>query len=250
MTGGRGVFDLPVLNVLVAGGGGIGGALVEALLQRSNVARVICLQRSANVAISDPRFESLHLDVEDGESVTAAMTLLANRVDRVQLAINTVGMLHDESFAPEKRVRDVSQAGLQKLFTVNAAFLPAFANGVSALLRHDEPALLASLSARVGSITDNQMGGWYSYRAAKAAHNMLLKCLAQEWKVSHRNVCVTALHPGTVATPLSTPYTPANYTRTVLQPRESAAALLRVIGQQRPADTGRFLDWQGEMIAW
>jgi NAD(P)-dependent dehydrogenase (short-subunit alcohol dehydrogenase family) len=250
MTDGKGVFDLPAVNVLVAGGGGIGAALVEELLQRSNVARVVCLQRSAKTPMSDPRCESLSLDVEDADSVAAAMVQVAARCDRLHLAINTVGMLHNAALAPEKRVRDVSQAALHKLFAVNAAFLPAFANGVSALMRHDEPAVLASLSARVGSIGDNQMGGWHSYRASKAAHNMLLRCIAQEWKISHRNACVTALHPGTVATPLSTPYTPANYSRRVLQPGESARALLHVLSQQRPADTGSFLDWQGKEIPW
>jgi NAD(P)-dependent dehydrogenase (short-subunit alcohol dehydrogenase family) len=248
MTGG--VFDHPAINVLVAGGGGIAAALVEELLLRESVAQVFCLQRSGKIPVTDPRCESLELDVEDEASIAAAMARLASRCDRLHLVINSVGMLHDETFAPEKRVRDVSPAALHKLFAVNAVFLPALATGVSSLMRHNEPAVLASLSARVGSISDNQMGGWYSYRAAKAAHNMLLKCIALEWKISHRNTCVVALHPGTVATPLSTPHTPANYGRRILQPRESASALLRVIGERRTADTGGFLDWQGEAIPW
>ena len=110
--------------------------------------------------------------------------------------------------------------------------------------------MLASLSARVGSIEDNQMGGWYSYRASKAAHNMLLKTLAREWRVSHKNVAVVALHPGTVQSRLSEPFVTARYRNRVLAGEESAEALLAVIGGLNAKDTGSFLDWQGKAIPW
>lgn len=124
------------------------------------------------------------------------------------------------------------------------------AQGFSKTLRHDDPGILASLSARVGSIADNDMGGWYSYRASKAAHNMLLRTLSREWRISHRNVTVLALHPGTVASALSQPFVSPTYARRVLQPDECAAYLLQVLKERSTSDSGSFYDWRGEPIPW
>jgi NAD(P)-dependent dehydrogenase (short-subunit alcohol dehydrogenase family) len=133
---------------------------------------------------------------------------------------------------------------------VNAGFLVLLANALSGQLKHSEPAVFASLSARVGSITDNGLGGWYSYRASKAAHNMLLKTLAREWGVSHKNVCLLALHPGTVATRLSEPFVTESYRKRVLTTAECSAALLQVIGGTTARQSGSFLSWEGEEIPW
>ncbi len=236
--------------MLVAGGGGIGSALVDDLLSRPNVDRVFCLQRNPATLSDDIRFRAIACDAASEASLDAAIAEVGQACDRLHLVINTVGLLHNEACEPEKRLRDVSANALETLFRVNAAFLPLLAQRVAPLMKHRDAAVLASLSARVGSIGDNGMGGWYSYRASKAAHNMLLRTLAIEWRLSHRNAAVVALHPGTVATRLSKPYTPANYQRRVLQPAESAAHLLQVIGSCTPATTGRFLDWQGEEIPW
>ena len=94
------------------------------------------------------------------------------------------------------------------------------------------------------------MGGWYSYRASKAAHNMLLKTLAREWRVSHKHCAVVALHPGTVETDLSVPYTPANYQKRVLSPEESAAAMLAVLESLDASRSGSFHAWDGAEIPW
>ena len=147
-------------------------------------------------------------------------------------------------------MRDLNLDNLLRSMIINAALLPRLAQAYGRALRHDEPSILASLSARVGSIEDNQMGGWYSYRASKAAHNMLLRTLAREWRISHRNAAVVALHPGTVASPLSEPFVTDSYGKRVLQPGECADALLGVLGGLGAADTGRFLDWQGQPIPW
>ena len=171
-------------------------------------------------------------------------------IERAHLLINTVGMLHSASQQPEKRLQSLKPQQLQQSFLINATLLPLLAQAFSKLLRHDEPALLASLSARVGSIEDNQTGGWYSYRASKAAHNMLLKTLALEWKVSHRNTTVVALHPGTVSSRLSKPFLTARYKKRVLTPPECAEALLGVISQLHPDNSGKFYDWQGQLIPW
>jgi NAD(P)-dependent dehydrogenase (short-subunit alcohol dehydrogenase family) len=164
--------------------------------------------------------------------------------------INTVGLLHANGIQPEKRLKDIQTKAFQHAMAVNALFPALLAEGFSKALRHDQAAMLASLSARVGSITDNGLGGWYSYRASKAAHNMLLRTLSREWRVSHRNVTVVALHPGTVDSALSRPYVGASYGKRVLSPDEAATHLLQVMRDLTPADSGSFFDWRGEPIPW
>lgn len=246
----NGFLQLAGFNAVIVGNGAIGGALLAALLRRPGLQRAFILGRTQKHDSNDPRVTHVYLDAEAPESVTAAAIAVADEVERLHCVINTVGMLHSEDCQPEKRLRDITAGQLQRSFTINAVLLPLLAQGFSSLLRHDEPAVLASLSARVGSIADNKLGGWYSYRATKAAQNMLLRTLSREWGVSHRNVSVVALHPGTVESPLSEPFISRGYRNRVLTPEESAAALLKVLADVRPGNTGVFYDWQGEPIPW
>ena len=241
---------LPQFNVVIVGNGAIGLALLENLLQRQSLNRVVVLGRSANNVSDDKRVTYVTFDAEDAESVMTAATRVKESLDRVHLLINTVGLLHNEHQGPEKRLKALNSEHLQKAFQVNAILLPLLAQAFSTLLRHDDPAVLVSLSARVGSIEDNQLGGWYSYRASKAAHNMLLKTIANEWRISHRNVTVIALHPGTVYSRLSEPFLSERYKNRVLTPEECASSLLAVIGGLQLEDSGNFYDWQGKSIPW
>ncbi|MFK8047521.1 MAG: SDR family NAD(P)-dependent oxidoreductase [Halioglobus sp.] len=238
------------LNVVIVGNGAIGSALLEKLLQREELQHVVVLGRSAHTAPEDERVTHLTFDAEDPQSVMFAAGQAQQLLERVHLLINTVGLLHNQHQVPEKRLKAVDPGNLQKSFQVNAVLLLLLSQAFSKLLRHDEPAVLASLSARVGSIEDNQLGGWYSYRASKAAHNMLLKTIAREWRISHRNVTAVALHPGTVHSRLSEPYVSEHYRKRVLTPTECACALLDVIGELRLEDSGNFYDWQGKSIPW
>jgi NAD(P)-dependent dehydrogenase (short-subunit alcohol dehydrogenase family) len=238
------------INAVVAGGGGIGTAVAEHLLRHYPLRRLIMLQRSGRCAIDDERFQSVAVDATDPASIAAAGETIARSCDRLHLVFNAVGMLHGDGFTPEKRLKDVTPEALTHLAVVNAFFLPQLAAALAPLLRHSEPSIVASVSARVGSITDNSMGGWYSYRASKAAHNMLLKTLAREWRVSHKHCAIIALHPGTVQTGLSQPYTPANYKKRVLTPTQSAEAMLSVLESLTVEQTGSFYAWDGEPIPW
>lgn len=238
------------LNVVVAGGGGIGAAVAERLLNEYAVAKLFLLQRSERCQLDDDRVRHLHVNAEDPATLAVAAEQIAAECSELHLVFNALGMLHDEQFKPEKRLKDVTPEALHKLSAINAWFLPQLAAALAPLLRHRTPSLLASVSARVGSITDNDMGGWYSYRASKAAHNMLLRTLAREWRVSHKHCAVVALHPGTVSTDLSEPYTPPNYNKRVLEPGESAAAMLGVLEGLGATDSGRFFAWDGAEIPW
>ncbi len=245
-----GALQQAALNVVVAGGGGIGEAVTRRLLREYPVKRLFMLQRSGRCQIDDPRFTSLPVDAANPASLSAAAAEISAECGELHLVFNAVGMLHDERFKPEKRLKDVTPDALNRLATVNAWFLPQLALAMAPLLRHGQPSLLASISARVGSITDNDMGGWYSYRASKAAHNMLLRTLAREWRVSHKLCAVVALHPGTVKTGLSEPYTPTNYGKRVLTPDESAEAMLHVLAGLRAGNSGSFYAWDGAEIPW
>lgn len=240
-------LSLSRLNAMVVGGGAIGRAIADTLLAMDNLERLIVLRRSNRALTRDPRVIELSFDAASESDLPG---LDGTGVDRLHLLVNTVGLLHGPDQQPEKRLRDLNLDNLLRSMTINAALLPRLAQTYGRALRHDEPSILASLSARVGSIEDNQMGGWYSYRASKAAHNMLLRTLAREWRISHRNTAVVALHPGTVASPLSEPFVTDSYGKRVLQPGECADALLGVLGGLGAADTGRFLDWQGQPIPW
>lgn len=245
-----GCLQLSGFNAVVVGNGAIGGALLQRLLANPQLNRVTVLGRHDKHAGIDGRAKFLPFDAMEPDSVTAAATGVGQHSERVHLLINTVGMLHTPTQQPEKRLRDVSAQHLQQSFLANAVLLPLLAQSFAPLMRHSDPAVLASLSARVGSISDNKLGGWYSYRASKAAHNMLLQTVSREWSLSHRNVSVVALHPGTVESPLSTPFISKTYDKRVLAPTESAEALLAVIATLRPGETGTFYDWQGQAIPW
>jgi NAD(P)-dependent dehydrogenase (short-subunit alcohol dehydrogenase family) len=242
-------FRLETVNAVVAGGGALGSAFANALARDLPSGRIVMLSRREPGQL-DPRVEVMPVEASDAASVAAAAERVRQSLQKLHILINTVGLLHAEGVRPEKRLRDLDPQAFQQSMAVNALFPALLAEGFSRLLRHDEPGIFASLSARVGSIGDNGLGGWYSYRASKAAHNMLLRTLSREWRVSHRNVAVVALHPGTVDSPLSRPFVRASYDKRVLQPEESVTHLLEVMRGLSPADSGSFFDWRGDTIPW
>ncbi|MEM1154728.1 MAG: SDR family NAD(P)-dependent oxidoreductase [Pseudomonadota bacterium] len=238
------------LNAVIVGDGAIGSALQDELLKRPNLGSIVVLSRKQQAVKHADRTYHLPINLADVKSIASAAKSASEQVPKVHLLINTVGVLHNERLHPEKRLRDLKLEGLLESFQVNAALLALLAQAFGRLLKHDETSVMASLSARVGSIEDNRLGGWYAYRASKAAHNMLLKNIALEWRVSHRRSAVIALHPGTVQSRLSEPFITANYKNRVLTPAECARYLLSVVDQVKPTDSGGFFDWQGNTIPW
>ncbi|MEM1112345.1 MAG: SDR family NAD(P)-dependent oxidoreductase [Pseudomonadota bacterium] len=235
------------LNVVIVGGGTIARSLVAKLCERANLSRLLMLSRSPQDPI-DPRVQEIAIAIDDPATLADAAQALDS--EPLHCLINTIGVLHGPDIQPEKRLKQISIEQMQRSFMTNAMLLPLLAQAFSKSLKHKEPAIIASLSARVGSIEDNQLGGWYSYRASKAAHNMFLKTLSLEWRVSHKNVCVVALHPGTVRSQLSEPFITDRYNKRVLSGKECADALLGVLGDLSAENTGGFYDWQGLPIAW
>lgn len=221
-----------ILRALVIGAsGGIGSALVAALEQRG--AEVTALSRSGN-----------GLDVTDAGSVGAHLGALEGPFDRILIA---TGALEIEGMGPEKALRHLKPESMLAQFRLNAMGPALVLRHVPDLMDRDRPAVVAALSARVGSIGDNRAGGWHSYRAAKAALNQIIRGAAIELGRTHKHAACVALHPGTVQTDLTRKYLGRH---PAVPPSEAAENLLNVIDGLRAADSGGFFDWAGKPIPW
>ncbi len=238
---------------------GIGLEFVRQLLAAPHVTRVFAACRRpalapqlAALASQEPRLRVVALDVADEAQVEAAAREVAADTDRLHLVVNAAGVLHEAAagMAPEKRLADVRADTLAASFAVNAFGPLLVAKHFERLLGHRERAVFASISARVGSISDNRLGGWYAYRGAKAAQNMFTKTLSVEWARSRRNVTCVALHPGTTDTDLSQPFQANVPPEKLFSVERTVRQLLGVIDGLVPGDTGRFLAWDGSEIPW
>jgi NAD(P)-dependent dehydrogenase (short-subunit alcohol dehydrogenase family) len=194
------------------------------------------------------RLELLTLDLRDERTIASAAEKVGRATDRVDLVINVAGVLHGPSFGPEKKLAQVEPEALRTVFEVNAFGPLLVAKHFHGFLRHGERAVFASLSARVGSITDNRLGGWYAYRSSKAAQNMITKTLSIELSRLAPAAIVVGLHPGTVDTDLSKPFQRNVPAGKLLSVEESAASMLAVLDGLTPAATGRVFDYRGEEV--
>jgi NAD(P)-dependent dehydrogenase (short-subunit alcohol dehydrogenase family) len=226
------------LAIVVGSSGGIGRALLGRLATQPRFCAALGLGRSS----SPP------LDLTDEESIAQAARHVRGLEAEVRLVIDATGFLHMDGFAPEKSWRDLDAAHMARAFAVNAI-------GPALLMKHFLPLLprqgrsvFATLSARVGSIGDNRLGGWYSYRASKAALNQLMRTAAVELGRRQPAALCVALHPGTVATRLSAPFAKAGLD--VQTAEQAADGLLQVIDSLRPGSSGGFFDHRGEAVPW
>jgi NAD(P)-dependent dehydrogenase (short-subunit alcohol dehydrogenase family) len=190
------------------------------------------------------------LDLLDEESVQAAAAAVRERSGRLDLLINCSGILHEGAMAPERSLADVDAANLIKAFRVNALGALLVAKAFEPCLRRGRSARFACLSARVGSIGDNRLGGWYAYRSSKAALNQMIRTLSIQWRRLNRPILCVLLHPGTVATDLSAPFTQNYDPAKLFEPDRAARQLLRVLEGLGLDDTGGFFAWDGRPIPW
>lgn len=237
-------------TALVTGAsGGIGNAFVKCLLASPQTGRIFAVSRQPFL-LQDDRLTHVHLDVSHEEGRLELARQL-NSVP-VHLFFNAIGLLHDASqdLKPEKRLDRLTLEGLTQVMQTNA-FTPALLiAAIQSSLQGSHPSIIASLSARVGSISDNHLGGWYSYRASKAAHNMLMKTAAVELSRLNKQSIVLCLHPGTTDTPLSQPFQTRVPSGKLFTPEFVASQLVDVMAKRTPDDTGSFWDWAGEPIEW
>ena len=228
-------------HALVVGSGGIGAAVADALARH-------CPQLEVHTA--GPRRGEQRLDLTDDASLQALADSVVPTLNPLRLVICTAGLLHDGALQPEKRLSQVQRSHLERSFAVNAFGPLLLAQALEARLPRNLPLHFVSFSARVGSIGDNRSGGWYSYRAAKAAQNQLLHTLALEWRRRLPLACVTLFHPGTTATGLSEPFRSGVAAQSLFSPERAATQLLEQLACRGPAQSGEFLAWDGQPIPW
>lgn len=238
---------------------GMGLALVRRLLERGEHARVVATAREPEQSSGLARLRERHgdglrveaIDVTEESSIASAAERIARDLPRLHLLANCAGVLHDgKDVRPEKRLEAVDPGALRRVFEVNAFGPLLVAKHFLPLLRHEERAVLANVSARVGSIGDNRLGGWYAYRASKAAQNMFTRTLSIELQRRAPHVICVALHPGTVDTELSRPFQRSVTPERLFDPDRAARQLLAVIDGLAPEQSGSFLAWDGTSIPW
>lgn len=233
--------------VVVGAGGGIGNAVVELLVASPRVTQVYALTRR-RPALTSPRVVSIPFDLKDEVSIAAAATR-CGADGPLHLVFVATGVLHDGAgLQPEKSWRALNAPSMAESFAVNAIGPALLAKHFLDRLATGEKAVFAALSARVGSIEDNRLGGWYSYRATKAALHMLMRTFAIELARRNPTALCVALHPGTVDTGLSRPFQSSVPDGRLFKPRQAAEQLLRVIDGLDASASGKAFAWDGQRL--
>lgn len=235
----------PLRCAVFGASGGIGKALAEALAARSDVAEVHAGSRGRQ-APNGGKLRPFAFDLTDEASIAAACAAIGGQLDMVLIA--TGRLTRADGTGPEKSYRALSGDGMAELFAVNTIGPALIAKHALPLLRRDGRAVFAAISARVGSISDNRLGGWHAYRASKAALNMLVKNLALELARTHPQAIAVTLHPGTVDTALSAPFQRGLAEGKLFTPAFSAGALLGVLEGLTPAESGGLFAWDGARV--
>lgn len=251
--------ELDRVNALIVGASqGIGLGFVRALLQQHNIAHIYATYRNPETARElfaleqqhGDRLKCLQVDITQEFQIEKALQHIKEVDKQLHLAIYCVGVLHDRNLSPEKSLRQIDPEKLIYSFQVNSIGAVLLAKHLMPLFNKSERSIFAAISAKVGSIGDNRLGGWYGYRASKAALNMFLKTTAIEYNRRCPKTIVVALHPGTTDTRLSQPFQ-KNVPSGKLFPVEHTVNLLsRVIAGLDMKDSGEFFSWDGARLPW
>jgi NAD(P)-dependent dehydrogenase (short-subunit alcohol dehydrogenase family) len=225
--------------VIIGASGGIGGAFEAALIEEGAFDVVHGFART--------RSGAQHLDLLDEASIETAAAHVAKGPSPT-LVIVATGLLHENGAGPEKALRDLDPAWLAKVYAVNAIGPALVAKHFLPIMPRTGRAVFAALSARVGSIADNRLGGWHGYRASKAALNMMVRNLAIEERRRNDRAIVVALHPGTVDTALSRPFQGNVQAGRLFDAERAALQLLDVIEELKVSDSGKLFDFEGNEI--
>ena len=236
-------------TLVVGANSGIGRAVIELALAAGE--SVLAVSRQS-LPVAHPRLQHFCGGADENEIISVIKELAAQSpvFDRVVITLGVLHQANEPALFPEKRLEEVSSAQWQHSFFVNTVLPGVWVSRLLPLLKGEQPCVMSVLSARVGSIGDNGLGGWYSYRSSKAALNMFLKNAAVEYARRAPNVKLIAFHPGTTDTALSKPFQ-ANVAPEKLFTPQFVAGQLQEIMQSQPADgTLSYLDWQGQPIPW
>jgi NAD(P)-dependent dehydrogenase (short-subunit alcohol dehydrogenase family) len=224
--------------VIIGARGGIGAALADALEKDPNYAQVIRLHRESNPPVN----------LLDESSIAAAAASLTAAHPPISLVLVATGLLHSNQNGPEKSLRELDPDWMIENFRINAVGPALVAKHFLPIMVKQGPICFAALSARVGSISDNRLGGWHSYRASKSALNMLIRNIAIEWQRKNPQSVVVGLHPGTVETALSAPFK-GNPAHERFSPARAAGDMLSVLHGLKPEQSGQIFAYDGSLVA-
>lgn len=241
-------------HVLVIGAGrGIGLEVTKRWAARGDV--VFAATRSPSrelfkVAADFPSVRVCAVDLTDEATIAALAAEIGKHTSQLHRVLITAGVLHGEGFGPERKLEELELEAMQRVFAVNAFGPILVAKHLRGLLKHKDRCVFATISARVGSIEDNKKGGWYAYRASKAAQNQFSRTLAIEFGRRAANCIVLSLHPGTVNTDLSKPFQRFVPPHKLFSVERAAGQLIDIIDGATPKDSGSFIAWDGSPIPW
>ena len=230
-------------HLVVGATGGLGAALVAQLRARG-LSLVTTARRAAQADIE--------LDLEDDASIAAATHALEQQLGDVPLRSVFIcsGVLHGEQIRPERRLEALQSAAFERVMRINALGPLLLLGQLKGLLARDQACQVAAVSARVGSIADNRLGGWYSYRCSKAALNMGFKTLAVEMQRTHPQCALTLFHPGTTDTALSLPFQAGVPVDKLFSPERAASQFIEVVSRREQQPGVQFVAWDGQDVAW
>ncbi|NMH61445.1 SDR family NAD(P)-dependent oxidoreductase [Alteromonas ponticola] len=241
---------MQAINMVIGANGGIGRALVSALAKQEPETQLIAIARSFERQPDWPaNVTTKELDTADEASIRKLMESMQQQKLRVMRVFFTVGVLHGQRLSPEKKLEDISEPALAEYFRVNAIIPALWLKHLINVINADG-ACITCVSARVGSIADNQLGGWYGYRASKAALNQLVKTASIEYARRVKNTVLVSYQPGTVNTDLSKPFQGNVKSENLFDPDFAAQQLLSVTKNLHTPPHCHFLDWEGKAIPW
>jgi NAD(P)-dependent dehydrogenase (short-subunit alcohol dehydrogenase family) len=233
-------------NILIAGAsGGIGKEFTKFYCDDPNVEKVIALSRKIN-NIDNPKIQSVEVDYSKEETLDNLDDVLL--LESINTIIIATGILQTDLIKPEKSIAGVDLATLQKVFQINVFGPTLLVKKLLPLIKKSKGVKIVFLSARVGSIADNRLGGWHSYRSSKSALNMMISNLSIELQRISKNHIVIGIHPGTVKSQLSEPFL-KNVKHNIFSPRESVELMAKVVGDIDQKDSGKCFDFSGKIIA-
>jgi NAD(P)-dependent dehydrogenase (short-subunit alcohol dehydrogenase family) len=234
-------------NIAILGASGaIGMAISQRLSTDYPNAQIHAFSRSGTGA-NGANIQHYRIDYKDASSIENAASIVAQS-GPPDLVFVATGLLHDGDLMPEKSLRDLSADKFQQLFAANTIFPAIAMKHFLPTIAKDQRAVFAAISARVGSISDNRLGGWYAYRASKAALNMLIKNASIEMARRHKQAVIVGLHPGTVDSALSKPFQGHVPDGKLFTPDYSAQQMLSVLETLSAADSGKCFAWDGQEV--
>lgn len=244
--------------LIIGGNRGIGFGFVQQLLQDERFDQIFATYRTERASSELLKLAQQHqhrlcciaMDVTEEAQIVSGMAKIQTMTPALHLVINCVGFLHDGSIMPEKALRQLNSDHLMHYFQVNSIGAVLLAKHLLPLLNHQHPNLFATISAKIGSIEDNRLGGWYGYRASKAALNMLMKTAAIEYGRRSQQTAIVLLHPGTTDTQLSKPFQRGVPADKLFPITKTVGLLMNVLEHVSLDDNGSFFSWDGSRLPW